>query len=59
MLVKALKSFSGLVSMGAGEVREIENESTLKDLLSAEYVEVVKNESKRSNGGRSKKISED
>jgi hypothetical protein len=39
MLVKALKSFAGKVSMYAGEVREINNKVVLDDLLTAGYVE--------------------
>lgn len=38
MLVKALVSFSGTVSMGVGEVKEIADKATAKDLLSCGYV---------------------
>lgn len=57
MKVKALKSFSGLLTMHTGEVKDIEEEEVLTDLLQACYVEevktdiakkvVTKNESKR------------
>jgi hypothetical protein len=56
MKVKALKSFSGAVSMYEGEVRDIDNEDILDDLTAAGYVEpdapkrsVKSNESKRDN----------
>lgn len=55
MRVKALKSFSGAVSMYEGEVRDIENKDILDDLTTAGYIEPdapkrsVKNESKRDN----------
>lgn len=42
MLVKALKSFAGAVSMGAGETRDIDDEAILRDLLDAGYVEAEK-----------------
>lgn len=38
MLVKALKSFAGAVSMGAGETREIDDKAILRDLMDAGYV---------------------
>lgn len=56
MKVKALKSFSGAISMHEGEVREIEDKSILDDLTTAGYIEpdalkrsVKSNESKRDN----------
>ncbi len=55
MRVKALKSFSGVVSMYMGEVRDITNKNILKDLTAAGYVEPEapkrngKNEGKRDN----------
>lgn len=55
MKVKALKSFSGIISMYAGEVRDIQTKTILDDLISAEYIEHVvpkkgvKNEGKRDN----------
>ena len=42
MLVKAIVSFAGKVSMGAGETQEVSDEETLKDLLGAGYVVEVK-----------------
>lgn len=39
MLVKAIESFAGAVSMHAGEVREITDKALLDDLLHAGYVE--------------------
>lgn len=44
MLVKALVSFSGIISMGSGEVREIKDKAMAKDLLSCGYVEQVDKE---------------
>ena len=39
---KALKSFSGIVSMYEGETREIEDADVVADLLKAGYIEEVK-----------------
>lgn len=39
MKVKALVSFAGIASMGAGEVKDIEDISIVEDLLAAGYVE--------------------
>ena len=44
MLVKALTSFGGKISMGAGEVREILDEDIAKDLLRAGHVVEAKAE---------------
>lgn len=41
MKVKALKSFSGAVNMSRGQVRDIQDEYVLKDLLKAGYVEAL------------------
>ena len=41
-MYKALVSFSGLVSMSKGQVREIEDKEIIKDLLNAGYIEEVK-----------------
>lgn len=55
MKVKALKSFSGIISMYAGEVRDIRTQEILDDLTAAGYIEPVaprrgaKNEGKRNN----------
>lgn len=43
--VKAKTSFAGLVTMGAGEIKEIENAEILKDLVLAGYVEECKSSS--------------
>ena len=39
MLVKALTSFAGKISMHAGEIKEIADEAIVRDLLRAGYVE--------------------
>ena len=58
MIVKAKQSFAGAIAMAKGEVRSIESDEVLKDLIRAGYVEavkdntakdVVKNENKRNN----------
>lgn len=41
-MYKALVSFAGKVSMGKGEVREINDKEIVKDLLNAGYIEEVK-----------------
>lgn len=41
MKVKALKSFSGAISMYAGEVRDIQTQAILDDLIEAGYIEPV------------------
>lgn len=42
MRIKALKSFSGVLSMHIGEEREYDNEVVLSDLLQAGYIEEIK-----------------
>jgi hypothetical protein len=44
--VKALKSFSGLITMAQGEEKVIKDKVILDDLLQAEYVEEVKTNKK-------------
>lgn len=44
-MYKALISFSGLVSMAEGDVRDIANKEVVKDLLKAGYIEEVKDKS--------------
>ncbi len=44
MLVKALTSFAGVISMGVGEVREIVDKEIAKDLIKAGHVVEVKAE---------------
>lgn len=39
---KALKSFSGVISMYEGETREIDNAELVADLTKAGYIEEVK-----------------
>lgn len=39
---KALKSFSGIISMYEGETREIDNAELVADLTRAGYIEEVK-----------------
>lgn len=41
-MYRALVSFSGVISMYKGEVREITNKEVIKDLLQAKYIEEVK-----------------
>lgn len=41
MRVKALKSFVGVVSMNIDEIKEINDEYIVKDLIKAKFVEVV------------------
>lgn len=41
-MLKAIKSFSGTVSMYEGETREIDDATIVADLLRAGYVEEVK-----------------
>ena len=48
---KALKSFSGSISMCEGETREIKDAAIVADLLRAGYIEEVKPTTK----GRTKK----
>lgn len=39
---KALKSFSGVISMHEGETREIDDAELVADLLRAGYIEEIK-----------------
>lgn len=41
-MYKALVSFSGLISMAMGEVRDIPDKSVVKDLLKAGYIMELK-----------------
>lgn len=43
-MFKALKSFSGKISMAKGQVKDIRDEAIIKDLLNAGYIEEVKEE---------------
>lgn len=55
MKVKALRSFSGRVSMYKGEVRDLADEELIRDLAQAGHIEQVaqkrgaKDENKRNN----------
>lgn len=51
-MLKALTSFSGIVSMREGETREIDDAAVVADLLRAGYVEEVK---QTAAGGRTRK----
>lgn len=42
MEYRALVSFSGIISMAMGEIREIDDEPIAKDLLRAGYIEELK-----------------
>lgn len=44
--VKALKSFAGIVSMHTGEVKDIDDSNIVNDLVSAGYIEEVKEPAK-------------
>ena len=41
-MYKALKSFSGAVSMAMGDVKDIKDQAIVEDLLKAGYIEPVK-----------------
>lgn len=56
MKVKAKVSFSGLVSMAAGETAEITDNVVLQDLLDAGYVEVVKAATKEATTDEGKRV---
>ena len=47
MLVKALISFCGKVSMNYGEIKDISEKPVVDDLVKAGYVEKVKKEKKK------------
>lgn len=44
MLVRALTSFAGTISMYEGETQEVEDKNLLQDLLRAGYVEIAAQE---------------
>lgn len=46
-MYKALVSFSGLISMMEGEIREISDPSIAEDLVRAGYVEKVEKKGKK------------
>lgn len=41
-MYKALKSFTGVITMGQGEVKEIKDKDIVKDLINAGYIVEVK-----------------
>lgn len=47
MKYKALVSFAGAVTMAKGEIKEIDNPLIAKDLLTAKYIEPVKENKKK------------
>lgn len=54
MKVKALVSFAGLVTMGVGETKDINDKVVLNDLIKAKFVEPVKSTRKKANADESK-----
>lgn len=46
LMYKATKSFSGIISMKKGDVREIKDDEVAKDLIRAGYVMELADESK-------------
>lgn len=52
MKIRALVSFSGVLSMGKGQVMEYDNKVVLQDLLQAWYIEEVKQEKATTKGGK-------
>lgn len=55
VMYKATRSFSGIVSMKKGDVKEINNEEVAKDLIRAGYVIELADESKPMTKTTSKK----
>ena len=49
MKYKALVSFAGAVTMAKGEIREISDPLTVKDLTDAHYIEPAEEKKKRVN----------
>ena len=45
-MYKALKSFSGVISMTKGQEKDIQDKATIEDLLRAGYIEEIKPEVK-------------
>ena len=52
MEYKALKSFSGKISMSRDEVRTIDDKSLVKDLLNAGYIMELKADKPKKKGAR-------
>ena len=55
MAYRALKSFSGLVSMVKGEVRELEDEKIAKDLIKSGYIEDLSEKQKAAKSSKPSK----
>ncbi len=55
VMYKATKSFSGLINMKKGDVKEIKDEEVAKDLIRAGYVMELVDESKPMTKATSKK----
>lgn len=41
MMYKALRTFSGIISMSKGQIREISDKTIINDLIKAGYIEAV------------------
>lgn len=54
MTYKAMISFSGLVSMAEGEVREISDSSLAKELLKCGYIAEVEKKTTKKGKGKKK-----
>ena len=52
MKYRAVISFTGKVSMMMGEVREISDQSIVKDLLNAKYIEPIETKPRKKKGGK-------
>jgi hypothetical protein len=50
--IRALASFSGVLSMGKGQEMEYDDEVVLQDLLQAGYIEEIKQEKTTPKGGK-------
>lgn len=55
MAYRALKSFSGVISMVKGEVREIKDEAIAKDLVRAGYVADMQEKQKAAKSSKASK----
>ena len=54
MLVRARKNFSGIISMSANEIRDIETKELINDLLNAGYIEKAENNKETKNNEEKK-----
>lgn len=55
MAYRALRSFTGLVSMVKGEVREIEDEGIVNDLIKSGYIEDLSEKQKAAKSSKPSK----